>query len=172
MSGAVEQGSVQRGGVLLRLPETPNVAPERMLFVPADVATRLGPLSTVTEIAGVRDPALGIALTDGRVVTVLALAGERSRAEEPRGGAREGRAYRERPVPGSDRAVFCDLDGEIVALTGGEVVATGLFEPDEGDGVLWRGERVPRLDVRALYAQAEAAIWAARATAAPHGGMS
>ena len=32
-----------------------------------------------------------------------------------------------------------------------------------GGGVLWRGEPVPTLDVRALYARAETAIWAERA---------
>src|SRR5262249_24022286 len=118
MSGGLEQaGSKQRGGVLLRLPATRTGVAARMLFVPADVATRLSALSTVTHIAGVRDPALGIALAEGRVVTVLALADEAAKAEEPRG--REGRARFaiDRPVPGSDRAVLCDLDGEIVALT-------------------------------------------------------
>jgi hypothetical protein len=51
-----------------------------------------------------------------------------------------------------------------VALTGGTVLATGLFDASETeDGVIWRGELVQTLDVRALYVEAEKAIWAERA---------
>ena len=60
--------------------------------------------------------------------------------------------------------MLCVLGSVRVALTGGIVVATGVFDPlDGGGGVLWRGEPVPTLDVRALYARAETAIWAERA---------
>jgi hypothetical protein len=67
-------------------------------------------------------------------------------------------------VPGSDRAVLCVIGSVRVALIGGTVVATGTFDTlADGAGVLWRGEPVPTLDVRALYARAETAIWADRA---------
>ena len=50
-----------------------------------------------------------------------------------------------------------------VALIGGRVLSTGVFEQSTGDdGVIHRGELVRTLDVRALYAQAETAIWAPR----------
>ena len=53
--------------------------------------------------------------------------------------------------------------GEKVALIGGRVLSTGVFEQSTGDdGVIHRGELVRTLDVRALYAQAETAIWAPR----------
>ena len=57
----------------------------------------------------------------------------------------------------------CQLGGIEVALTGATVVATGVFDraPDD-EGVLWRSEVVPILDVRALYAEAEAATWTHR----------
>ena len=41
----------------------------------------------------------------------------------------------------------------------------GLRRARRWRGVLWRGEPVPTLDVRALYARAETAIWADRAAA-------
>ena len=64
-------------------------------------------------------------------------------------------------MPGADRAVLCTLGAIEVALTGASVVTTGVFEgAPEGEGVLWRSEVVPVLDVRALYAQAEAAALA------------
>ena len=62
--------------------------------------------------------------------------------------------------------MYSGIGGQPVALTGGTVVATGMFDTDaDGDGIVWRGERVVALDVRALYAHAEAGIWAARAVA-------
>lgn len=145
----------QRGGVLFR------TSGARTLFIPIDVALEVAALSAVTEIAGMCAPAIGIALAEGRVVTVLAVGDAGERGAAPAERYRSGQDW---PVPGSDRAVLCDLGGEVVALTGGEVLATGFFDAEEaGDGVVWRGEHVPRLDVRALYARAEAAIWAARA---------
>ena len=51
----------------------------------------------------------------------------------------------------------------IVEVAGEPDAETAAFALDGGSGVLWRGEPVPTLDVRALYARAEAAIWADRA---------
>lgn len=185
-------GGRERGGVLLRFPR--GEGGEALGFVPADVARRLTTLSSLTPVPGARAPVMGIALADGAVVTVLRIPhdGEQRRDGEPRrcspnpsgrDGAppsrdsprpsREGVRYEPGEdwiVPGADRALLCNVGGFDVALTGATVLATGIFDtaPD-GQGVLWRSEVVPVIDVRALYAQAEAATWARRASAPASG---
>jgi chemotaxis signal transduction protein len=141
---------------------------DALCFVPAEVARRLTALSSLTDVPGARPPIAGIALADGAVVTVL-------RIGQPAGSPPAKPSYQpgeDWVVPGADRAVLCHLGGFDVALTGATVLATGVFDVGpEGDGVLWRGEVVPILDVRALYAQAEATTWAERAvTSVPRAG--
>ena len=144
----------ERGGVLLRYADG---AASALGFVPADVASRLCALTAVVPVPGARLPVLGIALADGAVVTVLRV----GTGAAPAPGYAPDEAW---PVPGAGRAVVCRLDGLEVALKGGTVLATGVFDAAPvGEGVLWRGEIVPVLDVRALYAQAEAVVWADRA---------
>lgn len=147
----------ERGGLLLQYFEADDQA--ALAFIPADVASRLSALSALTEVPGTKPPAKGIALADGEVVTVLELGKPRPAVALP--------AYRpgeDWAVPGSDRAVLCELGGQEVAIIGGVVLATGVFDASPADdGVLWRGEVVRTLDVRALYARAETAIWAERA---------
>ncbi|MFT3774315.1 MAG: hypothetical protein QM820_53825 [Minicystis sp.] len=150
--------SRERGGVLLRFAEGADAV--MLGFVPASVATRLSALGSLLPLPGAPASVAGIALADGAVVTVLRL------------GDREADLARytpddEWPVPGARRAVICRVGGVDVALTGGAVVATGVFDAaPEGEGILWRGQMVPALDVRAMYAQAEAATWAGRAASA------
>jgi hypothetical protein len=151
----------ERGGVLLRYgaPDADGGAREALAFVPAEVALRLTDLAAFTEVPGAPPPARGIALVDGEVVTILAVG-----LGEP---ARTKTAYRsgeDWPVPGADRAILCSVGAQRVALIGGVVVATGVFDACGEDAVTFRGERVPTLDVRALHAQAEKAIWAQRAS--------
>jgi hypothetical protein len=147
-----------RGGVLLSYQDDDDSP--ALVFIPASVASRLTALTCVIDVPGAKPPARGLALADGEVITVLEL-GKRATAS---GAAPLYLPGAEWPVPGSDRAVLCVLGSVRVALTGGTVVATGVFDPLEGGGgVLWRGEPVPTLDVRALYARAETAIWADRA---------
>ncbi len=147
-----------RGGVLLSYQDSDDRPV--LTFIPASIASRLTALTCAIDVPGARPPARGLALADGEVITVLELGKLRpavTAAPPYLPGA-------EWPVPGSDRAVLCVLGSVRVALTGGTVVATGVFDPlDGGGGVLWRGEAVPTLDVRALYARAETAIWAERA---------
>ena len=156
LSQEITASSADRGGVLLSYQDSED---RRVLaFIPASVASRLTALTCGIDVPGARPPARGLALADGEVVTVLEL-GKRAAAVAPsyRPGA-------EWPVPGSDRAVLCVLGSVRVALTGGTVVATGVFEPLEGGGgITWHGEPVLTLDVRALYVRAETAIWAERA---------
>lgn len=148
-------GSAARGGVLLAYERDGIVF---KAFVPAEVALRLTTLGAMTEVPGARPPARGIALADGEVVTVLELGKAPPRVPRGRYAPQE-----DWPVPGSDRALLCQLGGQKVALIGGRVLSTGVFDrtPAE-DGVLFRGRPVPTLDVRALYAEAETAIWAPR----------
>lgn len=139
----------ERGGVLLRYAGGDGRA--ALGFVPAAVAARLVSLSSLTPVPGARPPALGIALADGAVVTVLQVGrGEEARYEPDDGW----------PVPGADRALLCRVGGLDLAVTGGVVLATGVFDAAPEGGVVWRGAPVPALDVAALYAQAEAASWA------------
>jgi hypothetical protein len=142
----------ERGGVLLRYAGSEGRA--ALGFVPAAVAARLVTLSSLTPVPGARPPALGIALADGAVVTVLQV----GRAGEAGYDQDDGW-----PVPGADRALLCRVGGLDLALTGGVVLATGVFDAAPRGGVMWRGAPVPALDVAALYAQAEAAAWADRA---------
>jgi hypothetical protein len=127
-------------------------------FVPASTAVRLSALGSLVPLPAAPPPVAGIALAEGVVVTVLRLGELRAGAPPPEPGD-------EWPIPGAGRAVICKVGALEVALTGGTVVATGLFEAAPG-GIVWRGQMVPTLDVRALYAQAEAATWAGRAASA------
>jgi hypothetical protein len=131
-----------------------------LVFIAAHVAARLTPLTCLIDVPGARPPVRGLALADGEVITVLEL-GKRAAASAAPAPFESSAEW---PVPGADRAVLCLLGSVRVALIGATVVATGVFDPMEGGGgVLFRGAPVPTLDVRALYACAEAAIWADRA---------
>jgi hypothetical protein len=159
------------GGVLLSYQD--DDGSPALAFIPASVAARLTALTCLIDVPGARPPARGLALADGEVVTVLEV------GKPPDAGVIAPRYLpdQEWPVPGSDRAVLCLIGGVRVALIGGLVVATGVFDAQsDGGGVLWRGEPVPTLDVRALYARAETAIWADRAVSsrpsAPPSGRS
>jgi chemotaxis signal transduction protein len=113
-------------------------------FISADVARRLTALLSVTPVPGSAPSVAGLALADGAVVTVL-------RIGRPAGTTKI--------QPGADRAVLCELRNYEVAVTGGVVLATGMFDAEpEGTGVVWRGEVVPLIDVGALYAEAHAAV--------------
>jgi hypothetical protein len=155
----------QRGGVLLRVRlEGDETA---LGFVPAEVAKKVTALSSLTPVPGAGPSVLGLALAEGTVVTVLDVSAlARAPAEGHASGSEE---HPERPrgahdwiVPGADRALLCQLGSFDVALTGGLVVATGLFDAAADHGVVWHGEVVPLVDVRALYLHAEAATFALR----------
>lgn len=130
------------------------------MFLDAAVARRIVELSCPVHLVTTR-PAVGVALAEGRVVTVLVVADDHDDDRSPTGGVGP---YPPRVrLPGSDRAVLCDLGVEQVALFGGWVVTTGVFDADGPNAVRWQDASVPVLDVSSLYARAEAAIWSARA---------
>jgi hypothetical protein len=157
---------MERGGVLLRVGREDGC--DLHAFVPAEVARRLCDLSSVTPVPGARAPIVGIALAEGAVVTVLSVTPSVDDGGTAKSQGPPRRSYtpgEEWSVPGADRAVICSLGAIEVALTGASVVATGVFEAaPEGEGVVWRDEVVPVLDVRSLYAQAEATALAPKAT--------
>lgn len=162
---------VDRGGVLLSYQD--DDGGPALVFIPASVAARITALTCVIDVPGAKPPARGLALADGEVITVLEIGKPASATPT----TSPPHPDLEHAVPGSDRAVLCLLGSVRVALTGGSVVATGTFDLlPHGAGVLWRGEIVPTLDVRALYARAETAIWADRAVSsrpsAPPSGRS
>lgn len=147
--------TVARGGVVYGL----DADGEELVFLPVDVVREVTSLTHETRVPGALPPVTGVALAKGEVVTVLRL------------GAAEGapaarwRPGEDWPVPGGDRALLCEVRGERLAVTGGRVVATGLFdvvdEDDPRPAVRYRDRVVRELNVGALYAQVEAAIWAA-----------
>jgi hypothetical protein len=143
-----------KGGVLLEYGEASGGV--RMGFLPAEIAVRVAALGAIRRVPGLRLPALGIALADGEVVTVLEIGSSAALPATYRPGE-------DWSVPGCDRAVLCDVGGQRLALTGGAIVATGVFESAENGAVVWRGAEVPTIDVRALYRAAESAIWEDRA---------
>ncbi len=148
----------RRGGVLVRYGDASGR--DRLGFVPSEVADRVTPLSARREVPGLCPPAVGVALAEGEVVTVLELG---SPVDAPPASYRPGAEW---SMPGSDRALMCTIGGQRVAVTGGAIVATGVFDGAPGrDGIVWRGAVVDVLDVRALYRRAEAAIWESRARA-------
>lgn len=140
----------ERGGVLLNHGDADGE--RRLAFIPAEVALRLSTLSALTEVPGTKPPAIGIALADGALVTVLGV-GDAGPPSNRQG---------DWPLPGAKQAVICRLGGVEIAVVGGTVIATGLFE-GAPNGVRYRGELATTLDVRALYAEAEAALWSTRA---------
>jgi hypothetical protein len=142
-----------KGGVLLEVRDAAGDA--RLGFLPSEIAIRVAALGAVRRVPGLRRPAIGIALADGEVVTVFEIGSSAAASPMYRPGE-------DWSVPGCDRAVLCNVGGQRLALTGGTIVATGVFE-GAGEAVLWRGAEVPTLDVRALYRAAESAIWEDRA---------
>jgi hypothetical protein len=147
-------GAGMKGGVLLEYRDASGAA--KLGFLPAEIASRVAAIGAVRRVPGLRLPAIGIALADGEVVTVFEVGSSGAASPTYRPGE-------DWSVPGCDRAVLCNVGGQHLALTGGTIVATGVFEGADGGAVVWRGAVVPTLDVRALYRAAESAIWEDRA---------
>jgi hypothetical protein len=110
-------------------------------FVPAEIAASVTWLAGVVPVPGLVPPAVGIAVADDRVATVISIGEE----------------------PGTE-AIVCEVDGGWVALTGARVLATGRFDgaSDGSDCVRWDGEVIEPIDLRGLMIAAETAIWRAR----------
>jgi hypothetical protein len=103
-------------------------------FIPASAALKIAPAPRVTSVPGAPPELVGIALHEGAIVPVVAIG----------------------PLRGT--MVVCHHAGELLALIGGEVVRTGLFDavPDQQDAVVHAGEIAPALDLAALYERIQA----------------
>ncbi len=90
-------------------------------FLPASTAARIVPRPVVTAVPG---SALGMALVEGRVVPVIDV------------GSEDG------------DLLLCDLDGDVVALRGVQVLSAGAYDGD-GAGANVDGRRLSTFDVAA-----------------------
>ncbi len=109
-------------------------------FVPATTARTVAPFTAPAPVPGFALPAMGVAVIDERVATVL-LVGETS------GGV-----------------ILCETQAGWVALAGARIVGCGTFPPrtDGAPGVWFEGGDVEELDLDALLIEAERAMWRAR----------
>jgi len=108
----------------------------KLFFVPVPVARSVARIPRVTTVPGAPADLIGVAMHEGAVVPVLTIG------------------------PARSEMVLCHCGGETVGLVGGEVVRTGLFDPDPDpacpDGIAFEEQRVGPLDVAAIYARVEA----------------
>jgi hypothetical protein len=101
-------------------------------FIPASSALQVLPRPVVSRVPGSE---LCITLCAGRVIAVIELGTDAS------------------------ELIVCELDGEIVALSGLSVVRAGFFEAD-GPGVRVDGEQIPPLDLGAELERTERSLLA------------
>ena len=120
-----------RGGLVIETSWGPQ-------FVPAQAARSVTPWAAPLPVPGLAPPALGIAVIEDKVATVLKV----------------GRDRRE--------MILCETDAGWVALAGARVVACGSFPGADGSSVMWEGHEVQQLDVDALLVEAERAMWRIR----------
>jgi hypothetical protein len=125
----------ERGGLVL-------ATAAGLAFVPATTAVSVVQLGPLADVPGLPRPALGVALADGRVATVISLASA--------------------DAPAPSTAVLCEIDGDLVTFVADEVLAVGSF-PTEAGVVRYGAALVPDLDARGIYAELEGTLWAARA---------
>ncbi len=123
----------RRGGVLLRVDGA-------LAFLPAATVQSIVALPAITPVPGRHEPLLGIAQVGNGVIPVLGLGAL---------GASRG------------SLVVTKHAGEPVGLAGIEVVGTGHYEIDGSapDCVRVGGERVPSIDVGAIYEKVKRAGW-------------
>ena len=95
----------------------------KLHFIPSSVARRVVTRPAVSRVPGTE---LGLSLIQGRIMAVIALG----------------------PSPGNGGAdlVVCDVQTDSVALSGLEVISSGVYDRS-ADGVLRDGQSVPELDV-------------------------
>ncbi len=129
----VGHGGSTRGGVLLRVDGA-------LAFVPAASVHGIVAMPPITPVPGRHEPLLGIAEVGNAVISVLGLGGT---------GASHG------------MLVVAKHAGEQVGLAGVEVIGTGHYDVDASapDCVRVDGERVPSLDVGAIYDRVKSAAW-------------
>jgi len=112
-------------------------------WIPAETARRVAFASSTATLAEDGGIALGLALVEGRLVTLVGLGGVGPRA----------------PI------VLCARpDGDLIALAVDTIVSSGRFDLGaEGETVQLGDEIATRIDVDALVQRLEAAFWIADA---------
>jgi hypothetical protein len=123
----------RRGGVLVRVDGA-------LAFLPAAMVQSIVALPAITPVPGRHEPLLGIAQVGNGVIPVLGLGAL---------GASRG------------ALVVTRHGGEAVGLAGIEVVGTGHYDVDGSapDCVRVGGDRVPSIDVGAIYDRVKRAGW-------------
>jgi chemotaxis signal transduction protein len=127
-------GSV--GGVLLRIAR-------KSFFLPASVAIKVLPMPVVARVPGAPPDLVGVALVEGEMVPVVALA-----ELVPMRSGRDNRPM-----------LVCSFHGERIGLVGLEIVATGKFTGDETH-IDHQGERIEAFDVASVLARLKEGRWA------------
>lgn len=136
-----------RGGLVVRFDAqaADAVGLASLAFLPASVARRVGVTSAIVTLGGSPPVRLGLAVVDGRLLTLLAIG----------------------PVEAHGPAVICDRPGaEPLALAVAAVVASGVFDAVD-DGVHVPGGVAPEMHLAPLLDRIEAAVWVQRAGRAP-----
>lgn len=111
-------------------------------WIPAEIARRVAFASTTTTLGSTRGISLGLALVEGRLLTLVGFG-----AVGPRP-----------PV------VLCARpDADVYALAVATIVASGRFDDADDGGVVAAGEHVAELDLSAITVRLEAAFWIADA---------
>ncbi len=123
--------SARTAGLLVKL--------DHLWFLPAEIARKVVRPPKVSDVPGVP---LGIALVDGRVVSVI------------------------RVSSNNGDLVLCDVNGETVALSGFEVVASGAFTAS-ADGVVHEGREIRTFDVSATLDARRASTFPPPASSSP-----
>ncbi len=121
------------GGILLRVGGV-------LRFVEASVAVRIAAGPRITPVPGGPAELLGVAMHEGTIVSVVSVGSART------------------------EMIVCQHAGELLGVVGGEVVCTGSFDAATSlpDAVEHDGERVPSLDVAAIYDRVMASARAGR----------
>ncbi len=109
-------------------------------WIAAEIARRVAFASSTTTLAAASGIALGLALVEGRLLTLVGFG----------------------PVGPRAPIVLCARsDAEVFALAVTRIEASGRFD-DAGDGrIHFAGERVDELDLAAITTRLEAAFWIA-----------
>lgn len=147
-SAAAESAPAPEGsaGVVVRFDaEAARVARfPRTAWIPASIARRVAFAATTTTLGVAGGITLGLALVEGRLLTLVGFG----------------------PIGPRPAVVLCtrgETDGFAFAVE--EVVASGLFDDARGEDVIaLAGEPIDRLDLDAVIARLEAAFWIADAT--------
>ena len=135
-----------KGGVVFRVAEA-------QYFLPATTASKVLPMPGVARVPGAPVDLVGVALVEGETVPVVDIGS--SDAPPSRRAVTASRSRSDnRPM------LVCTWLGERVGLVGLEVMATGLFETTDDEGVVHEGVPAPLFDVAAVIGRLRESRWA------------